>query len=82
MGFEQAVCSQLGGSCVVQARGQGGPWPGGDKKLEGQPGGSSDSLLMEGLGPRGKLTPSLWPQELAWFAYLGGERDRKKKCKL
>ena len=53
MGFERAVCSQLGGSCAVQARGQGGPWPGGDKKLEGQPGGSSDSLLMEGLGPPG-----------------------------
>ena len=59
-----------------------GPGQAGDKKLEGQPGGSADNLLMEELGPGGKLTPSLWLQELAWFAYQGEERDRKKKCKL
>lgn len=64
---------------MVRRRGQGGPWPGPrDKKLEGQPGGSADNLLMEELGPRGKLTPSLWLQELAWFCISGRERDREE----
>lgn len=31
-----------------------GPGQAGDKKLEGQPGGSADNLLMEELGPRGE----------------------------
>ena len=59
-----------------------GPGQAGDKKQDGQPGGSAGSLLMVGLAPRGKPTPSLWPQELAWSTYQGGERDREKKCEL
>ena len=57
------------GSRVVQERGSGA-WPGWGR------GARADSLLMVGLG--GKPTPSLWPQELAWFAYWGGERERKR----